>query len=447
MKQLLVFSTLLLLLSCKKEVKPSYVIFDGNIKNSVAEEAIISGKDFEAILPIGSDGKFGDTLDIKENGYYELYINRERTAIYLEKGKTLVVNLDAMRFDETLAYGGELAAENNYLATKFLMDENNKGFEKMYTLSEEEFSEELKRQNTKYDSLLKSSKISNKTFTELETRENKYGYTTNLEVYEEYHRYLTGEKEFSVSQKFYDPISDMNFTDTTAFRKSVAYQNMLNTHYSRLAGEEGVTGFLKKVDESLPDGYAKDKLMSDFLEFGLKPDENLEEAYEIYKASSTNEENLSRITDRYNVLKTITKGNPSPAFNYENYKGGTTSLADLKGKYVYVDVWATWCGPCIREIPALKKIEEEFSRKNVAFVSISIDRKSEYETWKSMIAEKDLGGIQLFADNDWKSQFIVDYGILGIPRFIIIDPQGNIVSADAPRPSDPDLKKMLEELI
>ena len=67
-------------------------------------------------------------------------------------------------------------------------------------------------------------------------------------------------------------------------------------------------------------------------------------------------------------------GKPSPAFeDYENYKGGTTSLADLKGKYVYVDVWATWCGPCIAEIPSLKKLEKQYHGKNIQFVSLSVD--------------------------------------------------------------------------
>ena len=149
-------------------------------------------------------------------------------------------------------------------------------------------------------------------------------------------------------------------------------------------------------------------------------------------------------------------GSPSPTFvGYENYKGGTTSLADLKGKYVYVDVWATWCGPCKAEIPSLKKVEADFHDKNIAFVSMSIDDDRRHkgswdkakESWRNMIADKQLGGIQIFAPNGWESDFIKGYKINGIPRFILIDPDGNVVDPNAPRPSNPKLKEMLENLI
>jgi len=156
------------------------------------------------------------------------------------------------------------------------------------------------------------------------------------------------------------------------------------------------------------------------------------------------------LTTRYDKISKLIKlkGTPSPKFlNYENYKGGATSLDDLKGKYVYIDVWATWCGPCKREIPYLKAVEKEFHGKNIDFVSISIDKKEVHEKWKNMVKEMELGGIQLFADNDWNSQFIKDYEIDGIPRFILIDDKGNIADADAPRPSNPKLREVLNELL
>lgn len=148
------------------------------------------------------------------------------------------------------------------------------------------------------------------------------------------------------------------------------------------------------------------------------------------------------------VLNTLLgKGKESPKFMaYENNAGGTMSLHDLKGKYVYIDVWATWCGPCIAEIPSLKKIEKAYHGKNIEFVSLSIDEPKDYDTWKKMIVDKELGGIQLLADKAWQSEFVQNYKIKGIPRFILIDPNGNIVSPDAPRPSDDNLKKLFNSL-
>ncbi len=155
------------------------------------------------------------------------------------------------------------------------------------------------------------------------------------------------------------------------------------------------------------------------------------------------------------LKKELPKGSPSPAFtDYENVDGSTTSLSDLKGKYVYIDVWATWCGPCKAEIPFLKEIESEYHDRNIHFVSLSIDDDRTHSNswdkarsdWKAMIIDKELGGIQLFAPEGWKSDFVEAYKIKGIPRFILIDPQGNIVTPEAPRPSSAKLKALFSAL-
>lgn len=159
--------------------------------------------------------------------------------------------------------------------------------------------------------------------------------------------------------------------------------------------------------------------------------------------------------ENYFLIK-FKKGKPSPNFvNYENFKGGSTSLADFKGKFVYIDIWATWCGPCKREIPHFKNIIEEFENDNIEFVSISVDNGRGYKNdadkaklaWRNMIKEKDMKGVQLYADKAWDSDFIKAYSIKSIPRFILIDPNGNIVNANAPRPSSTALKELLTTLL
>jgi len=171
--------------------------------------------------------------------------------------------------------------------------------------------------------------------------------------------------------------------------------------------------------------------------------------YYIQKDLEENEEIVGILSAKYldKSMYNELKGQLSPLFkNYENYEGGTTSLDDLKGKYVYIDVWATWCKPCIKEIPALKELEKEFGNQ-MHFVSISVDNKDMHKVWKQLIADKELKGIQLIANNDGNTDFINDYKVNTIPRFILIDPNGIVVKPEASRPSDPNTRSLLAYLL
>lgn len=136
----------------------------------------------------------------------------------------------------------------------------------------------------------------------------------------------------------------------------------------------------------------------------------------------------------------------APNFDYENHAGGKTTLESLRGKYVYIDLWATWCGPCRAEIPFLKELEKGLHDKNIAFVSISTDSEKDHEKWRTFVKEKELTGIQLYADRA-NMDFIKAFNVNSIPRFILIDPTGTVVDADAARPSDPKLKEQLASLL
>lgn len=162
---------------------------------------------------------------------------------------------------------------------------------------------------------------------------------------------------------------------------------------------------------------------------------------------------VSYFNNAYKQQKTMRKGTPSPKFvDYIDYKGGKKSLASFKGKYVYIDVWATWCGPCIQQIPFLKELEKEYHQKNIVFVSISTDEsrrsggswEAAEKKWKDFVKSKGLSGVQLWSGKDFSFQQA--YQINSIPRFILIDPKGNIVNANAPRPSDPELKDLFTSL-
>lgn len=141
------------------------------------------------------------------------------------------------------------------------------------------------------------------------------------------------------------------------------------------------------------------------------------------------------------------KGKPSPLFSYKDVSGKTVNLSDLKGKYVYIDIWATWCEPCMMQMPNLKNMEKAFAGKNIVFVSISIDKQKDIAKWKKVVAKEQLGGIQLIADKAWDSSFIKDYGILSIPRFILINPEGTVLLPNAEHPGHSKLMKQLHQML
>lgn len=171
-------------------------------------------------------------------------------------------------------------------------------------------------------------------------------------------------------------------------------------------------------------------------------------------ASKQNQQIFDYFEKNYALNKKMGKGIVSPKFeNYIDFKGGKKSLDFFKGKYVYIDVWATWCGPCIIEIPYLQSLEKEYHHKNIEFISISTDEskrsgggswKAVEKKWRDFVEAKQMSGIQLWSGQD--ISFQQAYQINSIPRFILIDPQGNIVNANAPRPSDPRLKTLLNSL-
>lgn len=134
-------------------------------------------------------------------------------------------------------------------------------------------------------------------------------------------------------------------------------------------------------------------------------------------------------------------------FSYNDINGKPVSFADFKGKYVYIDLWATWCGPCKAEIPHMKKVEEDYHGKNIVFVSLSLDKMKDEQKWKDFVKTEQLQGIQLMADKDFESSIAKNYEVRAIPRFLLFDKEGKIISIDAPRPSDPILREQLDKLL
>ncbi|MBT8288090.1 MAG: TlpA family protein disulfide reductase [Bacteroidia bacterium] len=445
-----------LMLSCSTDPEIDYALIKGQVDNPKTEIiTIFKGREKLKEIVITQDGSFADTLRVSD-GYYGLSHGNESSSVYFAPGYDLNITFNTQEFDESIRYEGAGSQINNYLAQKYLEHEKAVGdVPAYYSLDESDYAEKALAMKNMDLQALENAGITDQKFIDLETDNLKYEHFNILNKYESYHAYYAKKDGFKVSDDFLPAeIKTMAFDDEQTYTQIPSYNSLANSQMS------------DKIYEAIGDDYQnarvdhfdvlaqakipalKNDIISGMGSFLVSPaNPNMADLYNFFIENLSDEDIKAKLTEKFNRNKNLMKGMPSPQFTqYENHKGGTTSLVELKGKYVYIDVWATWCAPCIREVPYLKEIESSYHDRNIEFVSTSIDKAADHNKWIDMVKDKSLGGIQLFADNDWNSKFIKDYAIEGIPRFILVDPDGNIVSADAPRPSNPKLVKLFEAL-
>ena len=150
---------------------------------------------------------------------------------------------------------------------------------------------------------------------------------------------------------------------------------------------------------------------------------------------------LSKHIDLVNKLKAGQPFPALPALTDLNDKEVKYEQLPLKGKLLFIDIWATYCPDCRKELPALEALQEDYKTEPITFVSISVDRDK--EAWKAMVKEKKLRGIHLYASPEIKELFKELYDLRSIPRYMLIDEKGNIINANLPMPSDKNLKELI----
>ncbi len=457
MKKILFFIIVtIIFVACKKDSAVDYAIISGKIINRPTNDITINSIDrtFTEPIEISKDGSFIDTLNTDIQPYV-LYDGKNPVFLHIEDGFNLNVNYDFKDFSNSLVISGVGSEVNNYLIAKRKIEIDLIGVSlaALYGANETEYKNKIRSITDAQNKLLTDSKGISSEYIEKEERNLNYFYLRMLIDYEDAHKHFTKNSDFKVSNDFLEELNSIDYSKEEDYEFSDFYKSLVRNHYEKKAKEIREKDSIKvdiafiKTVSNIKSNIIKNGLLFEHATNKMAYSKDVEAYYKLFIENSTDEKNNALITEKYNKLVGLKSGKPSPKFvNYVNYNGGTTSLEDLKGKYVYIDVWATWCGPCIGEIPALKEVEKQYHDKNIEFVSISIDKASDHEKWKTMVEEKELGGVQLFADNDWNSGFVKDYQINGIPRFILIDPDGNIVDSNAPRPSSPKLIELFNEL-
>lgn len=155
---------------------------------------------------------------------------------------------------------------------------------------------------------------------------------------------------------------------------------------------------------------------------------------------------IRKYQDKVVAIKAIKKGKEAPDFTFSDRDGKSYHLKDFRGKVLYIDCWATWCGPCCKEIPFLeKRVEEYKDNDKVRFISISMD--SNKQAWMNKLDKDKPQWEQFIVSKEEHKALSKAYGISGIPRFLVINANGTIANGDAFRPSDEKFHEQLDEII
>lgn len=195
---------------------------------------------------------------------------------------------------------------------------------------------------------------------------------------------------------------------------------------------------------NLKNGSFKDKMLFWQLKKSVEETISTDERttlLSVYNTKFGNAKYPKQITAINKMVESLGRGKLAPAIAATSVDQKPVNLSDFKGKFVVIDVWATWCGPCRQQSPYFEKFAVKYKKENIQFVALSTDEN--IAKWFMEAKTKSKSVLQLHADNPEK--FGLDYNVESIPRFILIGPDGNFVNARLPFPEDPSFEILVRK--
>lgn len=439
-----ILSLLLFLLAAVNMHAAEGITIRFDVKNPVLSNVVLVYHMSVNEFPL-TDGKATVQLNGMDALYANVYYGEKTKNVYLQKGDDVTISFDANDFDNTFAVKGGNEKAIDYLNKIQLTGLSNE----VYIQPWSEFKATVDKKIASMKRLLKARKFAaDDKFLKMEEGRITYFYANAFLMYPVSHTYLTQDTTLVLGKDYYDTLrqyvkEDDDLADNDEYRNY-----MIETaHVFDEAGKNirqlypKVLAEMSYIGENTKSDKVRESLIH-FLAFtyvegnGVENITDLQNLYYTYVTSPRLNEIFKKACAKWDKAAV---GRPSPMFKGVDVNGKEMTLRDFRGKYIYIDMWATWCGPCQKELPFLKKLEEKFKGRNIVFVGLSIDQDK--AKWAARVKSGALSGTQLHIGKG--SKFQSDYRISGIPRFILLDPNGRIVNPDMTRPSSEDTEKIL----
>lgn len=449
MKRLLILPLLALLDGACSPQQPEGTTLRIEVVNpTLANVGLLVDRTTACTTELDKHGRATLSLPGVEYAYAQLVYGGQMRPVFLQRGDGATARFDGQHFAESLTVEGRNRAANDYLRTTTLPEGPS------YEVSWEEYTQGLGEQAEGIVRLLEARGLDSlcPDFARIERLRLRYAYAQPMLVYEMGHQMMTGDTAFRVGTPLTDSVRRL-----IVAREELAdvpeYRDFLRFGIPLLLEKEGTAigssydrtvATMRYIGEQFPAGRVKQSMLRSLaLEYlqaeGIR---NTEELQNLANTYLTDPQMLADYRAEIARHDLTAAGRPSPDFTATDRSGRSYSLSDFRGKYLYIDLWASWCGPCKQELPHLKRLAEHFAGRDILFLGLSVD--GERSDWEKALEAEEFPGVQLWLNPS--SSFAADYGVESIPRFILLDKEGHIVQADMLRPSSEGVEAYLEKL-
>ena len=436
----------LLLISCSKE-ESSQVFLSGRLLNwGNAQKLLVSdaiegdfGLATNQSIEIDEEGRFSLQFHLEKPTYYSLGRNK----LYLQPGNVLYLEVD-YRDPEKALFKGDGAELQTYLSgvtfpksgsyLKGGRNVNSPDINKIMLLAEQNNE---KRRNA-LNSLIAPDQF--KSLEEMRLRLDQINTILSFPIYGSFKGYWEST-EVQKAELLLPAKTVLNNLAVDLmqdeFMAHPNFRDMLYEFVDPHLQENGIFSNLSLTN-----------FMKEYDAFGALVKQLELEGLTVQNQAYLNEYLGSDISNTYRSMalqkkaeyEQLLSGLPAIDLVFNDANGNERKLSEFKGQLIYVDLWATWCGPCIDELPALEELKETYADEPITFLPLSID--SDLDAWQKYLAR---------TDRELSKEFIINrsaldpYKLITIPRYFLLDEDFKIITVFAPKPSEQATKALLDQ--
>ncbi len=433
---------------------PHTTLIEGSVGGSEAPTVLQlienDAKDTIATIPVKNGKFYWEWKKELPLANYNLYINNEYYAMIFSKGDHIKLDIYVDTAIFYVSKKGTRTAEDQFVQNS----NRNSNFFDLIVREKQMTNDPL----SFYENAMKDWKEEGKYLSNYRTKENihlsqdffqyarQVAAARMLDAISTYQKMTSfTDEKFAPPAKFDKELRSWLEHPSPFLLSNEAYSEWRLKNLLPPTGTNNPDSAIFSALSNMPKSQQKDQLLKTQLlkMIELTKDEN--ERNQLFASKSAeflNPKFKTRIENELTIINNQQRGKPFPNIQFEDKNGNKTNLAQFKGKYVVIDFWATWCGPCKATTPAFEHQAQNYNSNKVVFLSASIDRdKSKWNLeMKNNLSEV----VQWWVAHPDSLHAI---GLNAIPRFMLIDPEGNLYNASLPRPNETNFEDILGKVI